>query len=101
MAKITWTTQSLDDIQSISQYISQDSIYYAQLFAETIFQKVKILETFPLTGRIVPESNTETIREIFHGNYRIIYRIKHELVELLTIHHGAQILNFVENSKKI
>ena len=96
MAEITWTTQSLDDIESISQFISRDSHYYASLFAQNIFDKVKILEIFPWTGRIVPESDSESIREIFHGSYRIIYRIEHEQAEILTIHHGAQILDIPE-----
>ena len=93
MAEVTWTTQSLDDIEAISQFISRDSHYYASLFAQNIFEKVKILEIFPRTGRIVPESDSESIREIFHGNYRIIYRVEHEQVEILTIHHGSQILD--------
>ncbi len=100
MAKVIWTTQSLENIERISQYISQNSIYYAQLFAENIFEKVKILETFPATGRVVPESDSESIREIIHGNYRIIYRLKYELVEVLTIHHGARILDITKNFNK-
>jgi len=96
MAKVTWTTQSLDDIEAISQYISRDSNFYASLFAKNIFKKVEILETFPISGRIVPESGSKNIREIFHGSYRIIYRIKYDLVEILTIHHGSQILDISE-----
>ena len=93
MAKVTWTAQSLDDIEAISEFISRDSNYYASLFAKDIFEKVKILETFPKSGRMVPESGSENIREIFYGSYRIIYRIKHDQVEILTIHHGSQILD--------
>ncbi len=96
MAKVTWTTQSLDDIEAISQYISRDSNFYASLFTKNIFKKVEILETFPISGRIVPESGSKNIREIFHGSYRIIYRIKYDLVEILTIHHGSQILDISE-----
>ena len=97
MAEITWTTQSLDDIEAISQFISKDSIYYSHLFVKSIFKKVNILETFPESGSTVPELGSENIREIFHGNYRIIYRTKRHLVEILTIHHGAQIIDIQKN----
>ncbi len=65
MAKVTWTTQSLDDIEAISQYISRDSNFYASLFAKNILKQVEILETFPISGRIVPESGSKNIREYF------------------------------------
>jgi len=33
------------------------------------------------------------IREVILGNYRIVYRTKQEFVEILTIYHGARLLN--------
>jgi toxin ParE1/3/4 len=44
-------------------------------------------------GRVVPELGIETIREVILGNYRIIYRIQEDEVQVITIHHGAQLLN--------
>jgi plasmid stabilization system protein ParE len=45
-------------------------------------------------GRIVPELAIETIREIILGNYRIIYRIwEEEEVQVVTVHHGARLLD--------
>jgi toxin ParE1/3/4 len=40
----------------------------------------------------VPELGRKDIREIIHGNYRIIYRVLPGEVEILTIHHGARLL---------
>ena len=33
------------------------------------------------------------IREILFGNYRIVYRVKRDLVELLTVYHGARLFD--------
>lgn len=33
------------------------------------------------------------IREILLGNYRIVYRISGEVVEILTVYHGARLLD--------
>ena len=93
MARLRWTPQALDDIVAICKFIARDSDHFARLFANKVFEKVKTLEAFPNVGRVVPESNQETIREIFHGNYRIIYRIRKDEVQVLTIHHSARLFD--------
>ena len=92
MVKIRWTSQALSDIDSIAEYISKDSHYYAQMFVVKIFESVESIQTFPGAGRIVPEINNPDIREIVLGNYRIIYRHSSKLVEILTVYHSARLL---------
>ena len=72
MARLRWTPQALDDIEAICKFIARDSDHFAHLFANTVFEKAKTLESFPNAGRIVPESNQEAIREIFHGSRLLI-----------------------------
>ena len=43
-------------------------------------------------GRVVPELNNAHYREILFGNYRVIYSIKAEYIESLTIRGVRQIL---------
>ena len=45
---------------------------------------------------MVPEADEETIRELLYQNYRIIYRIKDELIEILTVIHGRRDLTSVK-----
>ncbi|MDE0027166.1 MAG: type II toxin-antitoxin system RelE/ParE family toxin [Spirochaetaceae bacterium] len=96
MARLRWTPQALDDIESICAYIARDSRNYAQVFASQIVEKASALESFPQIGRVVPESNREEIREILHGNYRIVYRLVGDEVQILTIHHSARLLDPAE-----
>ena len=94
MARLRWTPQALEDIEAICVYIARDSDYYARIFANQIIQKTSTLESFPKAGRIVPESNRDNVREIIHGNYRIIYRLLNDdVVQILTVHHSAQLLD--------
>ena len=93
MAEIRWTHQAADDLESITEFISQDSPHYARLFALDIIKAVERLIDFPELGRVVPEKDDPLIREIIMGNYRIVYRLKDNIVELLTIHHGARLLD--------
>ncbi|MEW6097481.1 MAG: type II toxin-antitoxin system RelE/ParE family toxin [bacterium] len=99
MAKIKWTPQSLNDVDAIASFIARDSNYYAHMFIAEVFETVEQLNLFPKSGRIVPELNRREIRELILGNYRIIYRIKEELVEILTVYHSARLLdiNKIEN----
>ena len=41
--------------------------------------------------RSVPEVGDESLREVIHGNYRLVYRVRPELVEIVTVFHGAQL----------
>jgi len=91
MVKITWTEQSLNDVENIAQFIATDSEKYAKVQVARFFNQSLILETFPYSGRIVPELNRSDIRELIQGNYRIIYKIISEYqIDILTIHHSRR-----------
>ena len=46
----------------------------------------------PELGRIVPERDDLSIRELIEGNYRIIYHFDNNLdtVQILTVHHASR-----------
>jgi len=92
MVKIIWTQRSLNDLKSIADYISKDSVKYAALTLERIIDVTKYIETNLRIGRMVPEiGRDDKIREIIFGNYRIIYKISNtETVYILTVHHSAK-----------
>ena len=95
MAEVKWTTQSLEDINSIAEYISKDSVRYAELFVDKVFERAEILNTHPRAGRVVHEIEDESIRELILLSYRIIYKIYPSRIDILTVHHSARLL---ENS---
>ena len=41
----------------------------------------------------MPEVGIESIRELIVGSYRVIYRLGSDQVHILTVHHGARILD--------
>jgi len=45
----------------------------------------------PYSGRQVPELNRDDLREVFLGNYRIVYRIFPDSIEVLTIFEGHRL----------
>ena len=94
VSKIRWTTESLNDLLSIYEFIAKDSSRYAQIQIENIQNAVSNLQTFPLMGHIVPEFPHLAYREILSGNYRIIYKHDESGNEIIImfVAHGRQLL---------
>jgi len=91
MVRINWTFQAKDDLKNIAEYISKDSKRYAKLQITRLIIRTRILKTQARSGKIVPEINIESIRELIEGSYRIIYKIvKDNQIDILTIHHSAR-----------
>lgn len=88
--KIRWSPKAVVHLQEICNFIRKDSDRYASLFAKKILMTIECLPQFPKSGRIVPEYQAENIREKICGNYRIVYRLKGELIEIAAICHGAR-----------
>ena len=75
MARIRWTPKAAEDIEAIAEYIASDSEYYARIFVTKVISAISRLQQFPEKGRVVPEADSPSIREIILGNYRIVYRL--------------------------
>ncbi|MBI5874586.1 MAG: type II toxin-antitoxin system RelE/ParE family toxin [Deltaproteobacteria bacterium] len=87
--KIKWSPRAASNLEDICDYIAKDSEYYALLFAKKVTAIIKAIPQFPKSGRIVPEYNDENLREKIYENYRIVYRLKGDFVEIVAICHGA------------
>ena len=90
--RLIWSPQAVEDVKAIRSYVARDSQHYANLLVERIVAAVDRLEVFPLSGRVVPEVGDESLREVVYGSYRIVYRLKPEAVEIVTVFHSARVL---------
>ncbi|MBH0179619.1 MAG: type II toxin-antitoxin system RelE/ParE family toxin [Nitrospira sp.] len=93
MTPLVWTRRAIEDVQSIQRFIEKDSPHYAQLVGQQLIAAVERLPTFPQSGRVVPEFNNPAIREVIQGSYRIVYRLIHGEIHILTVHHAARLLH--------
>ncbi len=91
--KIIWTEPAIEDLEAIRDYIARDSEVYAASFIERIITAVEILVDLPEIGRMVPETDQPGIRELIFHEYRIIYRVQQNAVQILTVIHGSRDLN--------
>ena len=88
--KILWSDRSIIDLEEIISFISHDSPAAAKNFVTKIIDAVKVLETFPSIGRIVPEYDDPNLREILYRNYRIVYQVSENMATIVTVFHGSR-----------
>ena len=88
------------DIRDIVRYISMDSPDRAIRFGQFLASNVKRLADFPEMGRVVPEFNNPSVREIIVRSYRVIYRVDHggRRVDVARFWHGARGTPEIEES---
>jgi plasmid stabilization system protein ParE len=88
--KVFWTDTAVKHLSGIYTYIAQNSPQYARRMVDRLTRRSEQISQFPSSGRIVPEFETEQIREVIEGSYRIIYYIKPDQIEVLAVIHGSQ-----------
>ena len=86
------TPQSQDDLEEIVRFIARHNPSQAVKFGDALIDKALSLDTFPERGRVVPELGLESVREIIHASYRIIYELLHDpdAVFVLRFWHAAR-----------
>jgi len=91
--EIVWSEQALTAIDAIAEYISKDSPAYASRVVDGIYAATRRLIRFPHSGRVVPESQSQTYREVFAYSFRIIYRVERSSVVIVNVIHAHQDLS--------
>ena len=93
MVKVVWTTTEIEDLDNIGEYIAKDSLKYAIITVEELFESVDILEEHPRAGPVVPEFNNDSLRQLIRKGYRIVYSIIDEQrIDILTVHSCFRLL---------
>lgn len=87
MAQLTWQPGAVEDVDGIALRIAQHSEHYAKLQAARLFSAAEVLKRYPLVGHFVPEMKSARLREIHAGEYRVIYHVGGDHVNILAVVH--------------
>ena len=90
--KILWTEHATICLIEIEDYIALDDPVAAQRWVENLIQRTKVLVEQPYMGRKLSEMPQGPLRELIEGNYRIVYRVVGETVEVLTVFERHRLL---------
>jgi addiction module RelE/StbE family toxin len=87
---IIWSDQARRDLCAIRDFIARDSEHYAVLQLERLISRVEQTAVIPSRGHPVHEAVDSDMREVHEGNYRLIYRIQDQCLQVVTIVHMKQ-----------
>lgn len=87
---VVWTSLSRDGLDDVLAYIAEDSPEAAEKVLAVVLGVAESLAVFSERGRVVPELHDRSIREVFVYNYRMIYEVLPNEVQILAFIHGAR-----------
>jgi toxin ParE1/3/4 len=90
--KIRWSQRSLRDLREIGAFIRRDNPPAAYRWVHQLQERDHKAATMPKSGRVVPELGLDDVREVFLGNYRSVYRLSAQGIEILTVLEGHRLL---------
>ena len=90
--KILWTEHAAACLVEIEDYIALDDPMAAQRWVEQLIQRTRVLADHPHAGRRLPEMPNGPLRELIEANYRIVYRVTGQTVEILTVFERHRLL---------
>lgn len=90
--RVSWTDRAEARLDAICGYIAADAPHAAKALERRLILRSCQIGQFPNSGRIVPDYDRDDVRELIEGSYRLIYRIKADHVDVLTVMHCAQLL---------
>ena len=85
--KVVWTETAVAQLHEIEDFIAADNSAAAEALVEKLVALGESLSSHPQRGRLVPELPGSDLRELLHGNYRLVYRTG-KRIEVLTIFEG-------------
>jgi plasmid stabilization system protein ParE len=90
--RVHWTARAEARLDAIHAYIAQDNPAAASRVTARVLRRSRQIATFPNSGRRVPDYTRDDVRELIEGNYRIIYRLLTDRVDVVAVMHCAQLL---------
>ena len=93
--QVKWSPEAVEDVESIAQYISRDSQFYARATVSKIIDFSHSLAQFPYMGRMVPEFNDKNIRERLVYSYRLVYKIERANILVVAVIHDKRLFHSI------
>ena len=90
--KVIWSPLALGKLEAAARFIALDKPLAAEKWVNDVFERTELLGSQPEMGCEVPELLIPNYREIVFGNYRIIYKIEHN-IKILALRNSRQLLS--------
>lgn len=88
--EVKWAEAAANDLDAVADHIAKDSPNYAASLVGEARDAARSLARLADRGRIVPEWDDASVRELFLGNYRLLYQVTEQIVFVIGFIHGAR-----------
>ncbi|MDP2182891.1 MAG: type II toxin-antitoxin system RelE/ParE family toxin [Actinomycetota bacterium] len=91
--RVTWAPLAEAQVAEAFAYIAAERPAAALKWFERIVARTESLSALPDQGRMVPEGERESVREVLVAPYRVVYHRDEEAVVVLTVQHERRDLD--------
>jgi plasmid stabilization system protein ParE len=88
--EVIWAESAQAALVEVIAYIAKDSPDGARRVLSQVLNAAASLSTLSERGRVVPELNDLSIREVFVFRYRLLYQVRESTVVVLAFLHGSR-----------
>lgn len=85
---VVWSQLAIDQLEQVTDYISEDNPGAAQALTNKIVAAVERLAEHPYMFRTGRKPGTREM--VVHPNYLIIYRVEIELIDIVSVLHARR-----------
>ena len=90
---ISFSKSAIEDLKAIKEYYSEQGVpQIGQDFVASIVEHIETLTTHPDIGRVVPEFNEESILELIHAPFRVVYLRESKSINIVRIWRSERLL---------
>lgn len=90
MTRVVWAPQAIQDVEAIHAHIARDSTHYADLVVERLVAAIERPADHPALDAPCLSSATSQSERSFTAT-TVVYRLRHDVVEVATVFHGARL----------
>jgi len=98
---IQFSPSALCDLEALLEYYDNQGIAdKGKVIVSELITAIEALSDYPEMGRIVPEFNTSTLRELIRNPYRVVYRLDAECISIIRVWRSERLLNLDDSETK-
>lgn len=95
--KISFSKSAIEDLKGINEYYLEQGVpQIGQDFVASIVEQVETLSSHPHIGRVVPEFSDESIRELIHSPFRVVYLSEPKSIKVIRVWRSERLLKLPE-----
>lgn len=97
--KIYISESAFNDLNDIKEYYKEEGVSdVGEKFVISIIQHIETLPETPEIGRVVPEFNSQKLRELIHSPFRIVYTKEEKSIHVVRVWRSERLMKPLESS---